>query len=81
LLANAERCRLPHKYSADNGVDIDRLDAPLKLFEGTAREAGKGFPANLNVAVALSLAGIDPDRTMLEIWADPGVTRTLTGSK
>jgi aspartate dehydrogenase len=43
--------------------------------EGTAREAAKGFPANLNVAVALSLAGIGPDRTGVEIWADPKVTR------
>jgi aspartate dehydrogenase len=27
------------------------------------------------VAVALSLAGIGPDRTRLDIWADPTVTR------
>jgi aspartate dehydrogenase len=27
------------------------------------------------VAVALSLAGIGPDRTELEIWADPALTR------
>ena len=46
-----------------------------KVFEGTAREAAKGFPANLNVAVALSLAGIGPDKTRLEIWADPHLTR------
>ena len=45
------------------------------MFTGTAREAAKGFPANLNVAVALSLAGIGPDLTMLEIWADPTITR------
>jgi aspartate dehydrogenase len=43
--------------------------------DGTAREAAKGFPANLNVAVALSLAGIGADRTRVEIWADPTVTR------
>ena len=49
--------------------------APLRVFEGTAREAAKGFPANLNVAVALSLAGLGPDGTRLEIWADPTVTR------
>jgi aspartate dehydrogenase len=47
----------------------------LKIFDGTAREAAKGFPANLNVAVALSLAGIGADRTRVEIWADPTVTR------
>ena len=31
---------------------------PLRIFEGTPREAAIGFPANLNVAVALLLAGI-----------------------
>jgi aspartate dehydrogenase len=62
-------------FIVQNGIEIDGLRAPLKLFEGTARQAAKGFPANLNVAVALSLAGIGPDRTMIEIWADPTVTR------
>ena len=62
-------------FIVQNGIEIDGLCAPLKLFEGTARQAAKGFPANLNVAVALSLAGIGPDRTMIEIWADPTVTR------
>jgi aspartate dehydrogenase len=56
-------------------IDIEGITEPLKIFEGTAREAAKGFPANLNVAVALSLAGIGPDRTRVEIWADPTVTR------
>ena len=45
------------------------------MFAGTAREAAAGFPANVNVAAALSLAGIGPDRTTIEIWADPAVTR------
>ena len=51
------------------------LTAPLKVFDGPAREGAQGFPANLNVAAALSLAGIGPDRTRLQIWADPTVTR------
>ena len=33
------------------------------------------FPANVNVVAALSLAGIGPDRTVIEIWADPAVSR------
>ena len=57
------------------GRGLPWLDAPLKVFEGTAREAARGFPANVNVAVALSLAGIGPDATMIEIWADPDVER------
>ena len=57
------------------GLSVDDLKAPLRVFAGSAREAIAGFPANVNVAVALSLAGIGPDRTQVEVWADPGVTR------
>lgn len=60
-----------------NNIDIDNLREPLKLFEGSARDAAKGFPANVNVAVALSLAGIGPDRTQMQVWADPTVTRNV----
>jgi aspartate dehydrogenase len=62
-------------YLVENDISVEGLSEPLRIFEGTAREAAKGFPANLNVAVALSLAGIGPDRTRVEIWADPTVTR------
>jgi aspartate dehydrogenase len=62
-------------YLVQNGIEIKGISKPLRVFEGTAREAAAGFPANLNVAVALSLAGIGPDRTRLEIWADPTVVR------
>lgn len=62
-------------YLEEHRIDISKIDKPTKVFEGTAREAAKGFPANLNVAVALSLAGIGPDRTVLEIWADPKIER------
>src|SRR5712671_2759998 len=64
-------------YIVENNIDIERITEPLKIFDGTAREAAKGFPANLNLAVALSLAGIGPDRTKLEIWADPALTRNV----
>ena len=64
-------------YLVENNIDIAGITEPLKIFEGTARDAAKGFPANLNVAVALSLAGLGPDRTTLQIWADPTVTRTV----
>ena len=59
----------------ERGIVLGGLNEPLKVFEGSAREAIAGFPANVNVAVALSLAGIGPDATRAEIWADPGVTR------
>jgi len=59
----------------EKGISVEGLEAPLCVFEGSAREAIAGFPANVNVAVALSLAGIGPDETRAEIWADPAVTR------
>jgi aspartate dehydrogenase len=62
-------------HLAEHKIDIEGITEPLKIFEGSAREAARGFPANLNVAVALSLAGIGADRTRVEIWADPTVTR------
>jgi len=62
-------------YLIENNIDVSDLKAPLRVFSGTARDAARGFPANVNVAAALSLAGIGPDRTTVEIWADPAVTR------
>jgi aspartate dehydrogenase len=63
----------PHLVA--NNIDVTGLTAPKLVFSGTAREAVKGFPANVNVAAALSLAGIGPDRTMIEVWADPALDR------
>jgi aspartate dehydrogenase len=62
-------------YLVQHGISVAGLDAAKLVFSGTAREAAAGFPANVNVVAALSLAGIGPDRTTIEIWADPAVTR------
>ncbi len=64
-------------YLKEHGIDVAGLTEATKVFEGTAREGAIGFPANVNVAAALSLAGIGPDRTRLEIWADPAVSRNM----
>ena len=62
-------------YVVENGIDLEALREATRIFEGTAREGAKGFPANVNVAAALALAGFGPDKTMLEIWADPALDR------
>ena len=64
-------------FLVENKIAIEDIREPLRIFNGTPRDAAVGFPANLNVAVALSLAGIGPDRTTLEIWADPHVDRNM----
>jgi aspartate dehydrogenase len=64
-------------YLAENNIRIEDIKAPIKIFSGTPREAALGFPANLNVSVALGLAGIGVDKTELEIWADPALDRNM----
>ena len=54
-------------------VDLGKLSGPLTLFEGTAREGVPHFPANVNIAAVLSLAGIGFDRTRLKVVADPAL--------
>jgi aspartate dehydrogenase len=69
------RALLGAPYLELHGIDLTNLRAPLRVFAGSAREGARGFPANVNVAAALALAGIGPERTQLEIWADPGLSR------
>ena len=64
-------------YLERNKIDISNLSAPLLVFKGNAFDAAAGFPANVNVAAALALAGIGPVRTKVEIWADPMLVRNV----
>ena len=64
-------------YLEKHGIDVMDLTQPLLVFNGNALDAAAGFPANVNVAAALALAGIGPIRTQVRIWADPGVTRNV----
>jgi aspartate dehydrogenase len=64
-------------YLEQHGIEVAGLNAAKRVFAGSAREGARGFPANVNVAAALALAGIGPDRTRLEIWADPAVDRNI----
>lgn len=56
------------------GVDLDALSEARVLFDGTAREGVPHFPANVNIAAVLALAGVGFDRTRLKVVADPALT-------
>ncbi len=62
-------------YLVEQGISLAGLQHELELFSGTAREACRGFPANLNVSAAVSLAGLGPDKTQVRIVAVPGLAR------
>ena len=57
--------------------DPTRLNSMKKktlVYEGTAADAVNKFPANINVAAVLSLAGIGTQETKVKIIADPHIT-------
>ncbi len=62
-------------YLVEHKISLAGLREERELFSGSAREACRGFPANVNVSAAVSLAGIGPDRTRIRIVAVPGLTR------
>ncbi|WP_135536029.1 aspartate dehydrogenase [Halostella pelagica] len=58
-------------YLLENDIDVQDFETATTVFEGPATEAASAFPSNINVAMALSLAGIGPDETTVQIVADP----------
>lgn len=56
-------------------VDLANMREPTILFEGSARDGVPHFPANVNIAAVLSMAGIGFDKTRLKVVADPTITR------
>lgn len=75
----------PFFESSDKAVRPENIAARTTIYEGTAADAVKQFPANVNVAAVLSLAGIGAEKTRVRIVADPQATTnqheiTATGS-
>lgn len=58
---------------AEAAHDLDRLAAPVTLYDGPVREGARRFPQNVNIAAAVALAGIGLDRTRLVVIADPAI--------
>ncbi len=64
-------------YIVQHNINLDALKKATILFEGSAEDAVKGFPANVNVAATLSLASIGAKRTKVRIIADPTLKRNV----
>jgi aspartate dehydrogenase len=58
-------------------MDLDGIEKETVVYEGTAAEAVKHFPQNINVAATLSLSGIGPKRTKVKIITSPEYTKNI----
>ncbi len=59
-------------YVVEHSIHLEGLAGETVVFEGSARDACRGFPRHVNVPAALSLAGVGLDRTVVRIIAAPG---------
>ncbi len=58
-------------YFETHKINLKKVKKPEMVYEGKAEDAVKFFPANVNVAAVLSLAGIGGKKTKVRIVADP----------
>ena len=58
-------------------INLDDIKRPTIIYEGQAKEAVKLFPQNINVAASLSLAGIGPEKTIIQVIADPTIDKNI----
>lgn len=64
-------------YTEKNHIDLHSFRKKTLIFEGSADEAIAAFPANVNVAVSLSLAGIGLEKTYVRVFVDPASRKNI----
>ncbi len=61
-------------YVVEKGLRFAEFTGDTVIFDGSARDAVKAFPLNINVAATLSFAGLGFDRTKVQVVTGPGIT-------
>jgi len=64
-------------YIKKNRINLKKIKNKTKIFEGSASEAIKGFPKNVNVSATLSLAGIGAKKTKVIVFVNPKIKRNV----
>ena len=62
--------------SPSDSTEINITDETT-IFEGTASEAVRLFPKNVNVSALLSLAGLGSHETMVKVIVNPNITKNI----
>jgi aspartate dehydrogenase len=63
------------KFFETSDIDLDKIKKTTVIFDGIAQDAVRLFPANINVAALLSLAGLGSKKTKVRIIADPNTDK------
>ncbi len=64
-------------YIVKNNIDLESFHEKTLLFEGSADDAIAAFPANINVAVSLGIAGTGTRNTQVRVFVDPQATSNI----
>ncbi len=64
-------------FFEDHPIDLASIITRTVIFQGCATDAARLFPANVNVAVAVGLAGVGPRKTRMVVVADPALSRNV----
>jgi aspartate dehydrogenase len=65
------------KFFETSNLDLDNISDETIIFEGTASEAVRLFPKNVNVSALLSLAGLGSHETIVKVVADPNTDKNI----
>ena len=64
-------------YLVARNINLKDIKEETAVFEGTAEEAAKGFPKNINVCAVLSLAGLGAKNTLVRIVTSPDFKKNI----
>jgi len=77
VLGGLESVQLMTRKPAHSLQGAENIVKEKVVFEGTAHEAIMLYPRNMNVAIAISLAGIGAERTTVQLIADPSIEKNI----
>lgn len=77
VLNGLQSVQLTTRKPAHSLQGAEEISAEKVVFEGPAKEAIALYPRNMNVAIAISLAGIGSKKTTVQLIADPNVEKNI----
>lgn len=77
ILNGLQSVQLTTRKPAHSLQGAENITASKVVFEGSAKEAVELYPRNMNVAIAISLAGIGSEKTIVRLIADQNVEKNI----